>query len=144
MSLSRVQIQCGWRADFRSCARGLISGSSHSFWKHLNSNLWVKGEKVRCQLLLVIAFAVTIVKANPDSLQTSALHDTVEASAQTVMPAKAENLLPDQMGPMEKLLWSKNGWVRSAFNESLTVDNREKEMKWRRTMLTAHEIFGLT
>jgi hypothetical protein len=48
------------------------------------------------------------------------------------------------MGPMETALWSRHGLVRTVFGRSLTAENRTEEMRWRRDLLSAHQIVGFT
>jgi len=45
---------------------------------------------------------------------------------------------------METVLWSRHGLVRSGFGRPLNAANREQEMRWRRELLSAHQIVGLT
>jgi len=67
---------------------------------------------------------------------------TNSVSIDSVTPVQPLSLLPDRLGPMEKVMWSPHGVMRSVFDFPLTEDGREKEMKLRRTMLEAHEIAG--
>lgn len=53
-------------------------------------------------------------------------------------------LLPERISFMENFLWGKNGLFRKVgLASELTVEQREKEMRWRRTFLTIHQTSGL-
>jgi hypothetical protein len=77
-----------------------------------------------------------------DSTSTQ-LPDSSQVQAKAGASDSSVALLPDRMGPMENLLWGRDGLIRSAASLPLTEENREKEMKWRRTLLTTHQIMGL-
>ena len=51
-------------------------------------------------------------------------------------------LLPERMVFTQSLLWGKNGLFRKAGISPLNIENREKELKIRKTMLTAHQVLG--
>ncbi len=53
-------------------------------------------------------------------------------------------LLPRNISFMENALWGKNGLFRSiGITSSLTPEQRQKELGWRRTFLTLHQTLGL-
>lgn len=53
-------------------------------------------------------------------------------------------LLPQNISFMENALWGKNGLFRSiGITSSLTSEQRQKELGWRRTLLTLHQTSGL-
>lgn len=55
-----------------------------------------------------------------------------------------ELLLPQNISWMESALWGQNGLVRKfGIAGELNNDQREKELGWRRTMLTIHQTSGL-
>ena len=56
--------------------------------------------------------------------------------------AQKTPLLPQRLGPMEKMLWSEHGAMRKMFDFPLTQEGREKEMRDRRVMLTLHQLGG--
>jgi hypothetical protein len=62
-------------------------------------------------------------------------------------PVKSDpnlGLLPERIGFMESVLWSKSGLFRlTGITGDLTPEQRSKEIKWRRTWLTAHQTSGL-
>lgn len=66
---------------------------------------------------------------------------TSYAQAQS-QPTTDLPLLPQSLGPMERLLWSENGLMRKAFDFPLTAQGREEEMAMRRNMLTWHQVGG--
>jgi hypothetical protein len=57
------------------------------------------------------------------------------------LPTPAEALLPEVMGPMEKVMWGREGLMRN-FGYPLTEASREREMGLRRGLLTAHQLGG--
>jgi len=57
-------------------------------------------------------------------------------------PKEAMALLPDNMLFSQGLLWGKKGILRTTGIAPLTLENREKELKIRRTFLTAHQLIG--
>ncbi len=70
--------------------------------------------------------------------------DSAITTTDSVARVQPLPLLPEHLGPMESLMWSQHGFMRSVFDFPLTEDGREKEMHLRRTMLTAHQIGGFT
>lgn len=53
-------------------------------------------------------------------------------------------LLPSNISFMEKFLWGEKGLFRKiGITSELTPNQREKELTWRRTMLTIHQTSGL-
>ena len=95
---------------------------------------------------LVAAFILTVRAADAtDSSRVSASMPVADSAViDSASIPRTIPLLPEQLGPMESVMWSKNGLMRKTFNFPLTEDGREKEMKLRRTMLTIHEIGGFT
>jgi hypothetical protein len=57
------------------------------------------------------------------------------------LPSPAEALLPEVMGPMEKVMWGPKGLMRN-FGFPLTESSREREVGLRRSLLTAHQFAG--
>ncbi len=53
------------------------------------------------------------------------------------------NLLPDLMGPMESVMWDRNGAMRKIFDFPLTEAGRTNEMHLRRNMLGLHQLGGI-
>ena len=51
-------------------------------------------------------------------------------------------LLPERIIFTQSLLWGKNGLLRKTGISPLNIENREKELKIRKTMLTAHQAIG--
>ena len=51
-------------------------------------------------------------------------------------------LLPERIIFTQSLLWGKNGLLRKTGISPLNIENREKELKIRKTMLTAHQVIG--
>jgi hypothetical protein len=55
---------------------------------------------------------------------------------------KQIELLPERIIFTQSLLWGKNGLLRKTGISPLNIENREKELKIRKTMLTAHQVIG--
>ena len=53
-----------------------------------------------------------------------------------------ESLLPDRMVFTQRFLWGEKGLMRKAKWYPLTKEQREKELKLRRTMLKIHQVIG--
>ncbi len=53
-------------------------------------------------------------------------------------------LLPNKMSIVEKSLWGKKGFFRITGIAPLTPEARERELKFRRIMLTMHQLGGFT
>ena len=79
------------------------------------------------------------VKKN-DSTQANNLNDLSNISL-----AFKPKLLPDHMSFMEKFLWNDNGLMRKiGIAGPLNAESRQNELQARRTMLSIHQITGLT
>ena len=55
---------------------------------------------------------------------------------------KQIELLPERIVFTQSLLWGKNGLLRKTGIYPLIIENREKELRIRKTMLTAHQVIG--
>ncbi|MDA0757734.1 MAG: hypothetical protein O3C01_03605 [Bacteroidetes bacterium] len=55
---------------------------------------------------------------------------------------KQIELLPERIVFTQSLLWGKNGLLRKTGISPLNIENREKELKIRKTMLTVHQVIG--
>ena len=53
-------------------------------------------------------------------------------------------LLPERMIFTQRMLWGEKGLMRTTGISPLTIQNREKELKLRRTFLKTHQILGYT
>ncbi len=56
--------------------------------------------------------------------------------------AKDESLLPNRMIFSQRALWGNNGLLRKVGVFPLNVEQREKELKLRRSMLKIHQVIG--
>ncbi len=56
--------------------------------------------------------------------------------------ATEQALLPDRIIFTQRIFWGENGLFRKTKLVPLTLENREKELKLRRTMLTTHQVIG--
>ena len=54
----------------------------------------------------------------------------------------ADDLLPERMLFTQKLLWSEKGLMRKTGLSPLNRQQRVKELKWRKSMLTVHQALG--
>jgi cytochrome b561 len=57
---------------------------------------------------------------------------------------EAPPLLPERMLVTQKLLWGEKGLFRTTGIAPLNLEQRQKELKLRRIMLTTHQILGYT
>ena len=60
---------------------------------------------------------------------------------ETQSPKEAE-LLPERMVFTQRILWGEHGLMRSTEKFKLSEESRERELKLRRKMLTAHQVVG--
>ena len=67
---------------------------------------------------------------------SSSLFDEIENKPTEV------KLLPESMIFTQRLLWGEKGLMRKTDLFSLSIESREREMKIRRRMLTAHQLIG--
>ncbi len=91
------------------------------------------------------ATVATVIALPVDSASSAAVPPAmVPALGATEAGAALDTipLLPDHISPIEKLLWGEHGWVRSLASDPLNKEDREKEMRVRRAMLTTHQIMG--
>lgn len=59
-------------------------------------------------------------------------------------PIESPPLLPERMMVTQKLLWGEKGILRTSGIAPLTMEQRQKELKLRRTLLTTHQVLGYT
>jgi hypothetical protein len=57
-------------------------------------------------------------------------------------PIKSEQLLPERMLVTQRILWGEKGFFRKTGIAPLSMEQRQKELKLRRTMLTTHQVLG--
>jgi hypothetical protein len=69
--------------------------------------------------------------------------DTNDLLADITAVDKAEPLLPEHMLFTQRMLWGKKGLMRNFKYFNLTPENRARELKIRRIMLTTHQIVGI-
>jgi len=58
------------------------------------------------------------------------------------MKKKKIELLPEKMIFTQSLLWGKKGLLRKTGISELNLENRQKELRLRKSMLTAHQAIG--
>jgi hypothetical protein len=89
---------------------------------------------------------ITAPEIAPDTVKKA---DTTQAlnlnDLSNISLAFKPKLLPDHMSFMEKFLWDDNGLMRKiGIAGPLNADTRQNELQARRTMLSIHQITGLT
>lgn len=57
-------------------------------------------------------------------------------------PNESQQLLPNRMIVTQRILWGKKGLLRKTGIAKLSMEQRQKELKLRRTMLTTHQVLG--
>lgn len=57
-------------------------------------------------------------------------------------PVEAQQLLPKRMLVTQRVLWGEKGLFRKTGIAPLSMEQRQKELKLRRTMLTTHQVLG--
>ena len=85
-------------------------------------------------LILFCLLALLITRAQEGDDLFSMLDSTIEAPP----------LLPERMLVTQKLLWGEKGLFRTTGIAPLNLEQRQKELKLRRIMLTTHQILGYT
>jgi hypothetical protein len=70
------------------------------------------------------------------------VHAENQASADKVEVPAPERLLPEILGPGERMFWGEHGLMRTIGAFPLTEESRENELLLRRGMLTAHQVGG--
>jgi hypothetical protein len=93
-------------------------------------------------LLAVSALIGSAWCQSPAAVDTTASRvDTAASRLDGAVPV-ADPLLPEVMGPGERILWGERGLMRIAGIYPLTEESREQEFGLRRTMLTVHQAAG--
>jgi hypothetical protein len=85
-------------------------------------------------LILFCLLALLFTRAQEGDDLFSMLDSTIEAPP----------LLPERMLVTQKLLWGEKGLFRTTGIAPLSLEQRQKELKLRRIMLTTHQILGYT
>ncbi len=73
------------------------------------------------------------------STQEQELFDLIVVDENATPP-----LLPERMIFTQKMLWGEKGLMRKTGISPLTIQNREKELRLRRSFLKTHQILGYT
>ena len=84
--------------------------------------------------LLLIAFI--LISSYTFSQEKEDLFSMIEQDQKQI------ELLPEKMIFTQSLLWGKNGLLRKTGISPLNLENREKELRIRKTMLTTHQAIG--
>jgi hypothetical protein len=85
-------------------------------------------------LLLIVSFDL---KAQIDSTKTNDLLNEISLANKDSVA-----LLPHRFPFTQRLLWGEKGLMRNFSEFELTPENRQNELKIRRTMLVAHQALG--
>lgn len=86
-------------------------------------------------IVFFVIFAVVNTQAQTDST------DVIDLLSE-INDTESVQLLPDHILFSQAILWGEHGLMRNFDSFELTPDNREKELKIRRIMLTTHQILG--
>jgi hypothetical protein len=87
--------------------------------------------------ILILSVSALECQAQVDTLQTnSLLSDLTSSTDQSVQ------LLPDHFLFTQRLLWGQKGLMRNFNYFQLSPEERQNELKIRRTMLATHQILG--
>lgn len=89
--------------------------------------------------MVILLIGATALKSNAqvDTQQNNnLLNDLTSASSDSV------KLLPDHFLFTQRLLWGQKGLMRNFDYFKLSPEERERELRIRRTMLTTHQILG--
>lgn len=71
-----------------------------------------------------------------------AQEDLFSQITQEQASAPSFELLPERMLFTQRLLWGEKGALRITGIAKLTEEQRMKELKWRKTLLNAHQVIG--
>lgn len=97
------------------------------------------------EIRFAAAFALAILWAADRSEAAAGPGDApaeaASPAAETPVRSAADSLLPETMGPMERMFWGEQGLMRH-LGMPLDEETREKEVFLRRGMLTAHQVGG--
>lgn len=88
-------------------------------------------------LILILSVSVFKSQAQVDTLQTNNLLGELSATTNDSVP-----LLPDHFLFTQRLLWGQKGLMRNFNSFQLSPEERQNELKIRRTMLTTHQVLG--
>ena len=89
--------------------------------------------------MVVLILGITTLKSNAQvetQQGNNLLDDLTSASSDSV------KLLPDHFLFTQRLLWGQKGLMRNFNYFKLSPEERERELRIRRTMLTTHQILG--
>jgi len=89
--------------------------------------------------MVVLILGITALKSNAQvetQQGNNLLDDLTSASSDSV------KLLPDHFLFTQRLLWGQKGLMRNFDYFKLSPEERERELRIRRTMLTTHQILG--
>jgi hypothetical protein len=89
--------------------------------------------------LFFLFICILFLKGNAqnDTIQSNNLLGEILSSEN-----KTQKLLPDRMIPTQRLFWGEKGLMRNFKTFNLTPEDRQFELKVRRTMLVSHQVMG--
>ena len=86
---------------------------------------------------LILSVSAFESQAQVDTLQTNSLLDELSLTTSDSVP-----LLPQHFLVTQRLLWGQKGLMRNFNSFQLSPEERQNELKIRRTMLATHQILG--
>ena len=86
--------------------------------------------------LKTLLFTVFLISTFSFSQEKDDLFNMIEQEEKKI------ELLPEKMIFTQSLLWGKKGLLRKTGISPLNLENRQKELKIRKTMLTTHQAIG--
>ena len=86
--------------------------------------------------LNTLLFTVFLISTFSFSQEKDDLFNMIEQEEKKI------ELLPEKMIFTQSLLWGKKGLLRKTGISPLNLENRQKELKIRKTMLTTHQAIG--
>ncbi|HSO87667.1 MAG TPA: hypothetical protein VLQ91_14015 [Draconibacterium sp.] len=89
--------------------------------------------------IFLLTFSSFKSMAQIDSLQSLNLLDELNATS-----TDSVKLLPDRFVFTQRIMWGEKGLMRNFNAFELSPEERQKELKIRRTMLVGHQIMGFT
>jgi hypothetical protein len=97
----------------------------------------ITGMKNLLFLLILMMTLPKLAYSQQDTISSSGLLDEL-----LLLDNSEVSLLPDKFMPTQRIFWGEKGLMRNFSRFELTPENRERELKLRRTMLTTHQFLG--
>lgn len=91
---------------------------------------------IGCLLITVSVWAQDTTRVKTPSVADSLLNELFDSASGT------QPLLPERMVFTQRAFWGQKGLLRLTGLAPLNAENRQKELKIRRTMLVSHQVMG--